>query len=160
MAGSGKAASRLGVDRRRRDVRDSHGLSSRLGRREQHRNPPQLANNRRCARACREAAASTQGMKLSISASGGTGADKSAIAGRRAVPGESQRHTAGGGTARLEGSSCPDPAPLARRAGAQRVTGRKAIPRITRHCSNSGFAQGWTRVTGVLSRCVRNASLT
>jgi len=32
MAGSGKAASRLGVDRRRRDVRDSHGLSSRLKR--------------------------------------------------------------------------------------------------------------------------------
>ena len=33
----------------------------------------------------REVAASTRGMKLSISASGGTGADKSAIAGRRAA---------------------------------------------------------------------------
>src|SRR4029077_15503364 len=56
-----------------------------LGCGEPHCNPPHIANNRRCARACREAAASTQGMKLSISASGGTGADKSAIAGRGAA---------------------------------------------------------------------------
>ena len=31
------------------------GEAFQLGRREQHRNPPQLANKRRCARACREA---------------------------------------------------------------------------------------------------------
>ena len=66
-----------------------YGETFKLGRRQQHRNPPQLANKRRWARACREAATSTQGMKLSISASGGTAAPPRRqwpAAGRRARP--------------------------------------------------------------------------